>query len=111
MADRFDVAVVGAGMIGACAAWHIAGRGLSVALVGPGEPADKATHRGVFASHYDEGRITRVLDADPLWARLALASIARYGDLEREGGITFYHEAGCLRLGLVGDAGIDAAPV
>jgi glycine/D-amino acid oxidase-like deaminating enzyme len=109
MADRYDVAVVGAGMIGACAAWHIAARGLSVALVGPGEPADKAAHRGVFASHYDEGRITRTLDADPLWARLALASIARYGDLEREGSIAFYHEAGCLRLGLVDDAGIDAA--
>jgi sarcosine oxidase len=109
MAGRYDVAIVGAGMIGACAAWHIAGRGLSVALVGPGEPADKAAHRGVFASHYDEGRITRILDADPLWARLALASIARYGDLEREGGIVFYHEDGCLRLGPVGDAGIDAA--
>jgi len=109
MAERFDVAVVGAGMIGACAAWRIAARGLSVALVGPGEPEDKSGHRGVFSSHYDQGRITRILDADPLWARLAQASIARYRDLEREGGIGFYCETGCLRLGPAGDAGLDAA--
>lgn len=109
MAERFDVAVVGAGMIGACAAWHIAERGLSVALVGPGEPTDKASHGGVFASHFDQGRITRILDADPLWARLALASIARYRDLERDGGIAFYHEAGCLRMGLAGEPRLDAA--
>lgn len=109
MTERFDVGVIGAGMIGACAAWHLAGRGLAVVLVGPGEPADRATHDGVFSSHYDEGRITRILDADPLWARLALASIARYRDLEREGGIAFYHEAGCLRLGPAGAAGLDDA--
>ena len=109
MADRYDVAVVGAGMIGACAAWHLAGRGISVALVGPAEPADKSTHDGVFASHYDQGRITRILDADPLWARLALASIGRYGALERDGGVAFYHQAGCLRLGPAGEANLDAA--
>jgi sarcosine oxidase len=36
-----------------------------VVVLGPDEPAHRAAHTGVFASHYDEGRITRVVDRDP----------------------------------------------
>ena len=41
-----------------------------------GEPADFASHDGVFSSHYDSGRITRVLDPQLVWAQLALNSWA-----------------------------------
>ena len=67
-----------------------------VALVGPGEPAEKVTHQGVFASHYDEGRITRTLDPDPVWGKLAARSIARYAGIERRSGIRFHEGRGCL---------------
>jgi Glycine/D-amino acid oxidases (deaminating) len=96
---HFRYVVVGAGMMGAAAARHLSRWTDGVALIGPDEPADMRSHTGVFASHYDEARITRTIDSDPVWARLANASIARYAEIEQESGIDFYTEAGCLLVG------------
>lgn len=93
------LAVIGAGLIGAAAARHLAGQGLDVTLIGPGEPSDPATHTGPFASHYDEGRITRGLDPDLFWSRASRASLARYADIEAASGIRFYSQVGCLMAG------------
>jgi glycine/D-amino acid oxidase-like deaminating enzyme len=100
MVQHFDFVVVGRGMMGA--ARHLSKTGACVALVGRGEPADWKTHDGVFASHYDSGRITRPIANDPDWALLANRSIARYRDIERESGIAFYSEVGCLISGPAG---------
>ena len=70
-----------------------------VALIGPDEPRDKASHDGVFSDHYDEGRITRILDPHIVWAKLARESIRRYRDMEERSGISFYHEVGQLSVG------------
>ncbi|WP_331371637.1 NAD(P)/FAD-dependent oxidoreductase [Sinorhizobium chiapasense] len=96
MSVSFDFAVVGKGMMGAAAARHLAVAGASVALIGPDEPEDWANHGGVFASHYDNARITRTIDEDPVWARLARRSIDRYPEIAGESGIDFYAEVGCL---------------
>jgi sarcosine oxidase len=93
------IAVIGAGMIGAAAARHLAQAGHDVVLIGPPEPKDKAAHQGVFASHYDEGRITRALDPWPFWSRASRASIARYGQIAAESGIRFFHETGTVMAG------------
>ncbi|MEQ9813912.1 MAG: FAD-dependent oxidoreductase [Azospirillaceae bacterium] len=93
------LAVVGRGLIGAAAARHLGLMGHEVALIGPQEPADLARHDGVFGSHYDEGRITRVLEAHPFWRRANAASIARYGEIRAASGVDFYREAGALHLG------------
>jgi sarcosine oxidase len=93
------IAVVGAGMIGAAAARHLAQAGHKVLLIGPPEPQDKATHQGVFASHYDEGRITRALDPWPFWSRVSRASIARYRQIEADSGVLFFHEVGTVMAG------------
>ncbi|XUY25904.1 NAD(P)/FAD-dependent oxidoreductase [Agrobacterium sp. rho-8.1] len=98
MAD-FRFIVIGAGMMGTAAARHLSALSDGVALIGPAEPADRKNHRGVFSSHYDEARITRGFDGDPVWAELAKRSIARYAHIEAESGISFYHEAGCLFAG------------
>jgi sarcosine oxidase len=90
----YDVVVVGNGMFGAAATRHLSARGLRVAAVGPDEPADWKTHDGVFSSHYDQARITRVIDADPVWAQLAQRSIAVYPELEAQSGVTFHHRSG-----------------
>ncbi|WDZ75292.1 FAD-binding oxidoreductase [Ensifer adhaerens] len=99
MSESFDFIVVGKGMMGAAAARHLALSGAKVALIGPDEPTDWVNHPGVFSSHYDNARITRTIDDDPVWARLARRSIERYGEIEGESGITFYHEVGCLIAG------------
>ena len=67
-----------------------------MALIGPGEPADYATSSGPFASHYDEGRITRMIDPDPAWSHLAIRSIGRYADIEERSGIPFHSGAGLV---------------
>ncbi len=95
----YDVIVIGKGLMGAAAARHLSGMQLQVALIGPDEPVDRSTHEGIFGSHYDEGRITRILDADPIWARLAQRSLARYRDIEAQSGVTFFHEVGHLTVG------------
>lgn len=98
------IAVAGRGLIGSAAARHLALAGHDVLLIGPDEPADKTTHRGVFASHYDEGRITRGLDPAPFWSRASRASIARYAEIEAQSGVRFYTPAGVVMAGPKGSA-------
>ncbi len=86
-------------MIGSAAARHLAKAGHDVTLIGPGEPADWSTHTGAFASHYDEGRITRMNDRRSFFARASAASIRRYGEIEAESGIPFFNECGALIAG------------
>ena len=42
--------------------------------------------RDILGAYYDEGRITRVLDPDLTWARLAQRSIGRYRQIEQQSG-------------------------
>ena len=95
-AESYDIAVVGLGLIGSGALRHLSGSGVSVVGVGPGEPANFATHRGPFASHYDSGRITRHLDPVREWAVLAARAIADYPTLEAESGIGFHRPVGVV---------------
>src|SRR5512141_1119121 len=64
--------------------------------IGPAEPAEWSNHRGVFASHYDSGRITRRLDKQREWAVLAGRAIDAYGGIEAASGITFHHPVGVV---------------
>jgi sarcosine oxidase len=93
------IAVIGAGLIGAAAARHLAMAGHEVVLIGPPEPEQKAGHRGVFGSHYDAGRITRSLDPWAFWSRASRESIARYAQIEDQGGVRFFHETGLVMAG------------
>ena len=104
----FTFAVIGRGMIGSAAARHLAKLGHSVALIGPGEPADFSTHSGVFGSHYDEGRITRVFDPDAkFWRDVNRASIARYAEIAAESGVAFYRDVGVLHVGSRDDTNVE----
>lgn len=99
------IAVLGAGLIGSAAARHLALAGAQVTLIGPPEPLDWGRHDGVFGSHYDEGRITRGLDAMPFWATVSRASMARYDEIAELSGIPFFSRVGGLMAGLdVSDA-------
>jgi sarcosine oxidase len=98
MMTRVDIAVIGNGMIGAAATRYLSATGLRVAGIGPGEPENWKTHQGVFASHYDQGRITRIIDPDPVWGLLGKRSMALYSEIEARSGIKFHHPASCLRV-------------
>lgn len=95
----YDIAVIGKGLMGCGAIRHLSltHPDLNVCIIGPDEPKNRKTHDGVFASHYDQGRITRVLDPSPTWGTLARQSIAQYPLIEAASGIQFHHKAGCLR--------------
>ena len=99
MSELPSIAVIGRGLIGSAAARHLANEGLAPALIGPTEPVDKLSHRGVFASHYDEGRITRKNATDRYWAEASIASIKRYAEIEVASGITFFSPVGALTAG------------
>ncbi len=89
-----EIAVIGLGLIGSAAMRHLVLAGRSVVGIGPAEPADWAVHDGPYASHYDNGRITRRLDARREWAILARRAIEQYSTIEAESGIAFHNPAG-----------------
>ncbi|MCC9076321.1 FAD-dependent oxidoreductase [Litorilinea aerophila] len=94
----YEVAVVGNGLIGSAAARYLSATGAKVLAIGPDEPANWQEHTGVFASHYDQGRITRIIDPDSVWSLLGARSIAAYAEIEAASGVRFHHPVGCLRV-------------
>ncbi len=93
---RFEVAVVGLGLVGSAAVRHLSSAGAVVVGVGPAEPPDWAKAESPFSSHYDSGRITRRLDARYEWAVLASRSIEQYPVIQRRSGIDFHHPVGLI---------------
>ncbi len=94
----FDYLVIGKGLMGSAAVRYLSAHSSRVAIIGPDEPANYATHPGVFSSHYDEGRITRRLARDMVWAYLADRAIRQYALLEEASGLRFHVPVGCLTV-------------
>ncbi len=94
--------MVGAGMLGASAARHLADAGCDVVLVGAAEPAaHTAGERSpasavVHASHYDVARVTRTVDPDPVRAWLGHRSVDQFVDVAARTGITAVNPVGHL---------------
>jgi sarcosine oxidase len=107
----FDFIVIGNGLIGAAATRYLSASGGKTAAIGPGEPQNWEMHQGVFASHYDQGRITRILDPDIIWAKLAQRSIEQYATIEAHSGIRFYYQTGGLRVAQPGEELADSRQV
>ncbi len=95
----FDYLVIGKGLMGSAALRYLSQFTANVAIIGPDEPIDYANHKGVFASHYDEGRLTHRLSKDLTWARLTTRAIEQYGLIEQESGIRFHKPCGSLMVG------------
>ena len=65
-------------------------------LVGPGEPANYGDSEGPFASHFDQGRVTRISAFAEPWATWAKASIDRYAEIAAQSGIAFHDPVGLV---------------
>jgi sarcosine oxidase len=102
------IIVIGGGLIGAAAIRHLSAETDGIIALAPSEPMDRQTHAGVFASHYDEGRLTRILDSHPAWAATAARSIARYAEIEMRSGIKVFTPSGFLSMGADGTEGLIA---
>jgi monomeric sarcosine oxidase len=96
--NKYDVAVVGAGVFGAWTAWHLARRGRRVLLVdayGPGHSR---------ASSGGETRIIRMgYGADELYTRWSQRSLVQWKELFASVQQPLFHETGVLWLAGAGD--------
>lgn len=117
----YDLAIIGRGLIGSAAARHAARMisGEKIVLIGPSEPGidgsstssssrtcPAACQPKVYGAHYDEGRITRRTDPDPIWAELASRSIRRYSEISQDAAAStdndaynFFVECGHVAVG------------
>lgn len=94
--QTFQTIVIGAGLMGAAATRYLSQWRDGVAVIGPAEPADEAAHTGVFASHYDQARLTVRLTKDVTWSRIARHAMHNYRRLEDASGVPFYRPVGRL---------------
>ncbi|MEZ4631689.1 MAG: FAD-binding oxidoreductase [Deinococcales bacterium] len=103
MSDKqiLDCAVIGKGLIGSAALRYLSDQTAiygssygSIAMFGPDEPKDIAHHQGVFASHYDEGRLLTLSGKGPLWSLLTEKSLASYERLQKGYHSEFYRAVG-----------------
>ncbi|MFK7803953.1 MAG: NAD(P)/FAD-dependent oxidoreductase [Anaerolineae bacterium] len=93
---HYKFLVVGTGMIGSAAMRHLSLLSDSVCGIGADEPTDPENHNGVFASHYDQGRLARKFGKNLVWVPLAVHSIDRYPEIEQQSGITFHGQVGAF---------------
>jgi glycine/D-amino acid oxidase-like deaminating enzyme len=89
--DAYDVAVIGAGVHGASAAFHLAGRGVRTVVIEKTSPAGGPTGRS--------SAICRAYYTNAFLASVARDSIAMLGDFERHTGrASGFHRSGLLVL-------------
>lgn len=91
---HYTTIVIGNGLIGSAAARYLSSWASHCALIGPSEPANHSQHDGVFSSHYDQGRLTRKFNQDPIWSVLGSRAVDNYGMLEEQSGIKFHGPVG-----------------
>ncbi|MBW6455680.1 MAG: N-methyl-L-tryptophan oxidase [Trueperaceae bacterium] len=102
--QRFDTIVIGAGVIGAAAAWRLAGRGRTLLL-------EQHAFLHEAGSSHGGSRIFRHAYEDREHVRLAVAADALWGELEAATGERLLHRCGGLDLGAAGHGELDAIEV
>jgi monomeric sarcosine oxidase len=93
MAKSVDVLVIGAGLMGAAAAWSLVRREHSVALV------EQYDSRHVHGSSHGSARIMRRAYGDALYTRLAGQAFELWREIEHSSGETLLHLYGGLDFG------------
>ncbi len=94
---RVDVAVVGAGIMGASTAWWLARQGKSVIVL------ERFAAGHVNGSSHGTERIFRLTHADPFWARQCVESLPLWRELEDDVRESLLLTTGHLDLGTPSD--------
>ncbi|MEZ4860737.1 MAG: FAD-dependent oxidoreductase [Caldilineaceae bacterium] len=95
----YDFLVVGKGLMGAAAARYLSEHSAQVAVMGPDEPVNHATHTGIFGAHYDQARmISQVINRELIWAALSHQTVTQLPRLEVALGETIHRPVGCLSV-------------
>lgn len=95
--EIFDLILIGRGLVGTAAAKHFSMHNSNVLLIGPDEPKDTESAT-VYASHYDQARIQRLIGIDDAWTKLNIESVRQYPSIEMESGIKFHYPVGCYYI-------------
>ncbi|MEM9840897.1 MAG: FAD-dependent oxidoreductase [Pseudomonadota bacterium] len=101
----FDVAIVGAGVIGASAAFHLAERGFRVALISDGKPGASAAAAGMLSPSFEIGHDA----ADPAYAAMMQEGLSVWGAFAERLSSDPYKDFGYHRRGVYG-IGYHAVP-
>lgn len=104
----FDVIVVGRGLLASASARHLAIENSKVAIIGPTEEQCLETEK-VFASHFDNTRVQRIIAQDKVWTRLNLDSARSWKSLQDQTGIAFYQDSGCVYVNTFEDEYLKSA--
>jgi monomeric sarcosine oxidase len=94
---RVEVAVVGAGLMGAATAWQLARRGVSVALIEAFDPGH------VHGSSHGTSRIVRRAYADPFYVGLTGRAFDAWADAESDTGTALLRTTGGIDHGSMRD--------
>ena len=89
----FDVAIVGAGVMGAAAACELARDGTSVALL------DQSAIPNPRAASVDHSKVFRFAYPDPFYVRLAIDALDRWRELESTTSARLLTQTGALLIG------------
>ena len=94
----FEYIVIGNGLFGSAAARYLSQESKDVAVIGPDEPKDELTHDDVYASHYDERRMVRILGRSRIRSEIGRMAMDNYRMLEEKSGIPFYEPVGGIGI-------------
>ena len=100
----FDIVIIGNGLIGSAAAKYLSYTDKHVAIIGTLESDDNGKQI-VYASHYDQARIQRLIGKDTVWTNLNKTAVDRYPELQECSGINFHSPVGCLYVNPYGKDG------
>lgn len=96
MKTHFNTIVIGKGLVGSAAAKYLSTNNNNVAIIGTNEPTEKDASPLVYASHYDQARVQRIIGKDATWTRLNINAAQQYNNIQKQTGIYFYNPVGCL---------------
>ena len=95
----YDFLVIGKGLMGAAAARYLSQVSNNVAVIGPDEPANPATHTGIYGAHYDQARIiSQLINREPIWAAFSHTTLTQMTHLEAALGESIYQPVGTVSV-------------